>query len=92
MLARHIIISGKVQGVFFRRNTKLKAEELDLHGWVKNTSDNKVEIFVQGNKKNLIIFCDWCMQGPPKAQVKNVDVTETKPDNNITDFVIVYED
>ena len=92
MVARHIIVSGKVQGVFFRKNTKLKAEEFNLCGWVKNTSDNKVEIFAQGNEKNLIIFSDWCMQGPPKAKVKKVDVTETQPDKSLNDFSIVYED
>ena len=92
LTAKHITISGKVQGVFFRKNAKQKAIELKIDGWVKNTYDDKVEIFAQGNHENLNTFIDWCKQGPPKAIVENIQVTEKQTDNNLKGFSILYED
>lgn len=90
--AKHILVEGIVQGVFFRKNTKQKAAEFNVTGWVKNTEDNKVEIFAQGNKQDLNNFIDWCKTGPPKASVKNVIINETQIDNTFKDFSIVYAD
>ena len=92
LVARHIIVSGRVQGVFFRKNTKQKAAELNVDGWVKNTYDEKVEIFAQGNEENLNKFIDWCKQGPPKSTVENIQVTEEHTVNNLKGFSILYED
>ena len=90
--AKNIIVSGRVQGVFFRKNTKQKATELNVDGWVKNTYDDKVEIFAQGNEENLNKFIDWCKQGPQKATVENIQVTEEHTVNNLKGFSILYED
>ena len=92
MLSRHIIISGRVQGVFFRKNAREKAEELKLFGWVKNTTDDKVEIFVQGNENEVDDFIEWCRQGSPKAKVENVYVEAKENDNSLKEFIIIYED
>jgi acylphosphatase len=92
LTTKHIIISGKVQGVFFRKNTKQKAVELKINGWVKNTPDDRVEIFAQGNKEDLNTFINWCKQGPPKAIVENIQVTEKEADDNLKGFSILYED
>ena len=92
MLSRHIIISGRVQGVFFRKNAREKAEELKLFGWVKNTTDDKVEIFVQGNENEMNDFIEWCRQGSPKAKVENVYVEAKENDNSLKEFIIIYED
>ena len=92
LTTKHIIVSGRVQGVFFRKNTKQKATELKINGWVKNIPDNKVEIFAQGNEKNLNTFIDWCKQGPPKAIVENIQVTQKETDNNLKEFSILYDD
>ena len=92
LVARHIIVSGRVQGVFFRKNTKQKAIEFNVDGWVKNTYDDKVEIFAQGNEENLNKFINWCKQSPPKATVKNIHVSEKQADNNLKGFSILYED
>ena len=92
MIARHIVISGKVQGVFFRKNTKQKADNLDISGWVKNADDDKVEIFAQGSEENINSFINWCKHGPPKAEVKNIQVQEKKVNNTLNEFSIVYED
>jgi acylphosphatase len=92
LTAKYIIVSGRVQGVFFRKNTKQKAIEFNVDGWVKNTYDNKVEIFAQGNEENLNKFINWCKQGPPKAAVEDIQVSEKQADNNLKGFSILYED
>lgn len=70
----NIIISGKVQGVFFRVCAKQKAEELKLAGWVKNAQNGQVEIVAEGEEKDLKEFIKWCYNGPSEASVKKVTV------------------
>lgn len=71
-----IIISGKVQGVYFRQSAKEKALALGLTGQVKNLRDGKVYIIVTGIQEQLRIFTDWCKKGPPRAVVAGVEITE----------------
>jgi acylphosphatase len=68
----HIIVHGKVQGVFFRDYTKKKADELKLTGWVKNT-DSAVEVVAEGDKTTLRKFILKCQKGSPLAKVEKVD-------------------
>ena len=68
----HIIVSGKVQGVFYRVKTQDKARALNLTGWVKNTDAGEVEIMATGSRQELDGLVAWCKIGPPKAEVKNV--------------------
>ncbi len=70
----HLLISGKVQGVFYRLNVKQKAEELNLTGWVKNRSDGRVEILAEGEKEDLNKLIKWCYNGPKEARVEKVEV------------------
>ncbi len=70
----HLIISGKVQGVFFRVSAKRMAQELKLTGWVKNTVEGNVEIIVSGEEKVLENFVEWCNKGPENACVKDVKI------------------
>jgi acylphosphatase len=65
-------ITGKVQGVFFRSETKKRADELELKGWVKNCSDGTVEVFAQGDEAELNELEKWCAKGPPMAKVDDV--------------------
>ena len=71
-----IIVSGKVQGVWFRQSTKDKALELGITGEVSNQPDGTVKIIVTGTKEQLSLFTEWCKQGPPKANVTNLNVKE----------------
>jgi len=71
-----IIVSGRVQGVFFRVTTKAKADELGVKGFVKNLPDGRVYIEAEGDQKMLHEFESWCKQGPPQAQVIQTDVAE----------------
>ncbi len=71
-----IIVSGKVQGVWYRQSTKEKALALGINGEVSNQPDGTVKIVSTGTKEQLSLFTDWCKQGPPKAAVTNLDVKE----------------
>jgi len=69
----HLIIQGKVQGVFFRASTKEKASELGLKGFVRNREDGTVEVIAEGNKNQLQILADWCHIGPDRSTVDRVN-------------------
>ena len=70
----HLIISGKVQGVFYRASARDKAEEIGVFGWVKNTAAGDVEIIASGTEDRLQEFIQWCRQGPPDSVVTDVTV------------------
>lgn len=74
-----ILLSGKVQGVYFRAHSKEQADNLGLVGYVKNTQDGKVYIEVEGEEANLNKFIAWCKTGSPQAEVTNVEMTEGDP-------------
>ncbi len=77
MVARHFDIAGLVQGVFYRAQTKEKADELGITGWVRNTDNGGVEIHAEGPEDKLKELEQWCWEGPPRAIVANVTVTST---------------
>jgi acylphosphatase len=72
----HLIISGKVQGVFFRETSKKVAENLNIKGWIKNIPDEKVEALITGDEKDVSDFIKWCKTGPERAEVKDVIVSK----------------
>ena len=86
----HVLISGMVQGVWFRSSTKQKAEQLGLTGWVRNTSDGSVEAVFEGEEKIVKEMIEWCHRGPPLAKVENVDVKKQNPTNGFDDFSVRY--
>lgn len=69
----NIRVFGIVQGVFFRRSTKDKADELGISGWVRNEPDGSVEIMATGEKEVLVDLIEWCKDGSPMAKVDKVD-------------------
>ena len=75
MPAAHLIVKGKVQGVFYRASAKKMADSMGITGWVRNTDAGHVEILATGSAGNLEKFTEWCKQGPPKAAVANIAVT-----------------
>ncbi len=83
-----IIVSGKVQGVFFRQSTKEKANQAGIRGEVRNTPDGKVAILATGDREKLDELIDWCRQGPPRARVTAVEVTNL-PLQAFDDFSII---
>ena len=74
--ATHIIVHGRVQGVWFRAGTKEKADELGLLGWVKNRTEGTVEIHAEGEKLLLEKFITWCRIGTLAADVISIDIDE----------------
>lgn len=87
----HVVISGRVQGVWFRVNAKDKAEQLGLNGWVRNTSDGSVEAVFEGEQGQINEMLEWCHQGPPMAHVENVKVEKQQiSDNEFNRFSIKY--
>ena len=67
-----IIVSGKVQGVYFRQSTKKLAEQLLLTGTVKNLDNGDVEIIATGTEEQLQALLSWCRKGPSGARVENI--------------------
>ena len=71
-----IRVSGKVQGVFFRHNTRKKALELGIKGIVRNEPDGSVYIEAEGDGDSLAAFLAWCKDGPPLAQIDNLKMED----------------
>ncbi len=69
-----ILISGMVQGVFFRREITRLARRLDVTGWVRNLPDGRVEVVAEGDKQKLDELVQFCRIGPSGARVKNIGV------------------
>ena len=85
-----VIISGKVQGVWFRANTKNKAEQLGITGWVRNTNDGKVEALFEGEDDNIKEMIEWCKHGPTMAKVTDVRVKRNPDQDECNSFSIKY--
>lgn len=70
-----VIVTGRVQGVFFRESTRRKALSLGLSGWVLNLPDGRVEWVAEGERSDLEVLLRWCQAGgPPWARVDSVEV------------------
>ncbi|HDD43982.1 MAG TPA: acylphosphatase [Candidatus Desulfofervidus auxilii] len=86
----HVIITGKVQGVFFRASTQDEAVRLGLTGWVKNRPDGAVEAVFEGDKKSIEEIIKWCHSGPPWARVKEVKISWEPYKGEFARFSIIY--
>lgn len=72
----NIRVSGKVQGVWFRKFTQLKAQELDVKGFVRNEADGSVYIEAEGMDDAFKLFIPFCNQGPESASVEHLSIEE----------------
>ena len=70
----HLFVSGRVQGVFFRVETRSEAMKRNVNGWVRNTSDRRVEAIFEGEKADVEQLIDFCRMGPPGARVTEIAV------------------
>jgi acylphosphatase len=86
----HLLIKGKVQGVFYRASARGIAEKLNLTGWVKNTDEACVEAMVAGEEEALQQFIMWCRKGPARAVVTEV-VVSPAPDSFFTGFSVIRD-
>jgi acylphosphatase len=76
-MTRHLVVHGRVQGVWYRGWTVDEAVALGLDGWVRNRSDGSVEILVSGPDAAVEALIERCREGPPAARVERVAVDET---------------
>ncbi|MFC1480154.1 acylphosphatase [Candidatus Omnitrophota bacterium] len=86
----HVVISGLVQGVFFRSDTMEEATRLGLTGWVKNRWDGRVEAVFEGEKQDVDKMISWCYQGPPAARVDTVEIAWEDYTGKFDSFFVTY--
>ncbi len=89
MKRAHVRIYGKVQGVWFRANTKRMADELNIKGWVRNVPDGSVEAVFEGNDEDVEKIIEWCHTGPERARVDRVEIEYEEPKGE-KEFEIKY--
>ena len=81
-----VLVSGRVQGVFFRYTCAREAREAGLSGTVRNLEDGRVEAVFQGSRPAVERLIAWCHDGPPAAQVTDVSVSWIDPDAALPSF------
>jgi acylphosphatase len=75
----HVVVHGRVQGVFFRDRTRHEADRLGVSGWARNCSDGTVEAVFEGPPEAVEALIEWCRHGPPRASVAELQVREQLP-------------
>ena len=86
--ARHVFVTGRVQGVAFRWATRAQATALGLTGWVRNLADGRVEVLIEGAEDPLASMLTWLADGPSQARVTDLDVAEEPPGGTAVGFEI----
>jgi len=86
----HVFVSGWVQGVFFRAETRDRARQLGVTGWVRNLWDGRVEAVFEGEDWAVERLVDWCHRGPRGARVDNVEVIYEEYTGEYDSFSVVY--
>lgn len=81
-----ILVSGRVQGVYFRAFTQNKAKQLGVKGSARNLPDGRVEIIAEAESGIIEDFIQWCHKGPVTARVDHIEITELQPDEQLTSF------
>ena len=84
----HIFVSGRVQGVFFRIETRNRARRRNITGWVRNTSDGKVETIFEGEKEDVNELIEFCKRGPSESRITKVDIRWEEHTGEFRDFQI----
>jgi acylphosphatase len=80
MLSRaHVIVSGRVQGVGYRYQTRSRAASLGVSGWVKNRPDGNVEAAFEGERERVEFLLRWCSEGPSAAYVDEIEIEWQEP-------------
>jgi acylphosphatase len=78
-VARRVVVHGRVQGVFFRDSCSREAHRAGVTGWVRNEPDGSVAALFEGPAPAVEQLVRWCRQGPPRASVERVEVSDTPP-------------
>jgi acylphosphatase len=86
----HAIIRGRVQGVFFRMETKRAADGFGVFGWVRNRRDGTVEALFEGDQDRVDDVLAWCKEGPAHARVSDVNLDWDEYTGEFNGFDITY--
>ena len=86
----HLLVSGNVQGVFFRQALKVVAKKNNVSGWVRNLKDRRVEAVFEGDSNSISSVIEWTRVGPANSRVDNVDVSSEEFKNEFSTFEVLY--
>ena len=75
-IRKHVLVSGRVQGVYYRQSLAIRATELQALGWCRNLPDGRVEAMVEADATQMEALLVWMQQGPPHALVEHLEVLE----------------
>ena len=89
VVCAHVKVQGRVQGVFFRAETREAACRENVTGWVRNCPDGSVEACFEGSRAAVDAMIAWCQHGPPAASVEHVESREISP-QGLSTFEIRY--
>lgn len=90
MAAAHILVSGRVQGVFYRASTRDTALRHHLTGWVRNLTDGRVEAMLEGEKESIEKVIYWCQKGPPASAPSALEIKWLEYSGSFSDFEVLY--
>lgn len=80
VIRRRVLVSGVVQGVWFRDSCREQARRLGVHGHARNLADGRVEAVFEGAPDAVNELCNWCGSGPPRARVTGVEIIDETPE------------
>jgi acylphosphatase len=87
VIRKRVVVRGRVQGVFFRDSVRGRARAHGVAGWVSNRADGAVEVILEGERDAVEWVLRFCRKGPPRADVKEIEVSEEEPEG-ISGFAI----
>jgi len=87
VVAREVVVYGRVQGVFFRGSCEQEAQRRGLAGWISNEPDGSVRAGFEGARKDVDALCEWCQHGSSGAVVEGVETEEREP-GDLRGFVV----
>ncbi len=83
-----IVVSGRVQGVWYRRSAQKKAKELNIVGWARNLIEGQVEMLCEGEEKRVQEFLEWAKKGPFFANVEHIESSEEEYRGEFSSFEV----
>ena len=86
----HTLVSGKVQGVFFRQALKVVAKKNNVLGWVRNLTDKRVEAILEVHSQSVNLVIKWVRIGSANSRVDNVEITNEEFKNEFSTFEVLY--
>ncbi len=87
--ASKIVISGTVQGLFFKNFTKENADKLNLKGFIRDLESGEIEVIAEGERENIVQLVDILRKGPAYSQIRNIKVEERKWSGDLKEFKVL---